>query len=377
MGVQTPPPEELREQPSAQGQGAAGPPRADGMAMSEAMYRELFEQASDGFMIVDKQGCCADVNQAVCALVGYTREELQSRPLSQLLMDGDAARWPTMLGELLRGGVLRAEWLLRHKGGAAVPVEVKAKQFDGGMLQLLLRDIRDRRTAELLRMQHAERLAAVGSLMAQLAHEIRNPLNAALLQLKVLMIRVHQYAPAAEREVTMPATAIQMELDRLTKLLKEFLELAGPAGVGLVPTKVGPILERVFELLSPDAAAGRVTMNLLLEPDLPSVMADPSRLEQAVTNLLQNAVDACVEVGGGRVQLRAHRGPTGLVVEVEDNGGGIRASPSRIFQPFYTTKRKGTGLGLSIVDSIVSQHHGDIHVDSQPGRTVFSMRLPT
>jgi signal transduction histidine kinase len=117
-------------------------------------------------------------------------------------------------------------------------------------------------------------------------------------------------------------------------------------------------------------------IELKLAADLPQISGDAEQLRHVVINLIRNAIEACTEQGGGKIIVRARSALRGLEFEVEDNGPGLRASPSLIFEPFFTTKSVGSGLGLSVVDSIITQHGGNIRVDSQSGRTVFTIWLP-
>jgi PAS domain S-box-containing protein len=221
--------------------------------------------------------------------------------------------------------------------------------------------------------QH-ERLAAVGTLAAGLAHEIRNPLNGAQLHVSYLKRSIER--SDANRDLLEAVTVIGDEIRRLAALATEFLEFARPSPLAKIELSVRSLFERSLQVATPQAVAQKI----VLRSDLPSqdlaLHGDPARLEQALVNLLQNAIEATADGRGSSVTLRARRQPRRVIVEVEDDGPGIAVPDSPIFDAFFTTKPAGTGLGLAITHRIVTDHAGTIDVESRPGRTVFRVGLP-
>jgi PAS domain S-box-containing protein len=343
---------------------------------SEQSYRELFEQSSDGILVADLQGKITNANLAICELLAQPKDALLGQTLSQLLPECERAAYAAAFEQTRSGQVHTAEWMLQHRDGSFIPVEISAKIWRHDRWEGQIRDIRERKAREQLQSQHADRLAAVGGLLSHLAHEVRNPLNAALLQLSLLRRRIQQQESAVIEKLNRPALAVQAELDRLTTLLADFFDFAGQRGLNRSPCQIASVIESAVSSHFSDLRAQGVVIELKVRADLPQISGDSEQLRHVVVNLIQNAIQACAEQGGGRIILRAHSAPKGLEFEVEDNGPGLRASPSQIFEPFFTTKSVGSGLGLSVVDSIITQHGGNIRVDSQPGRTVFTIWLP-
>ncbi len=222
------------------------------------------------------------------------------------------------------------------------------------------------------RAQQQERLAAVGTLAAGLAHEIRNPLNGAQLHVSFLE---RSLAKSADREAIEAVHVVGDEIQRLARLVTDFLEFARPRPLQRAPTSARALCTRAIQLVSASADAAKVE----LTADLPSrdlvFEADPQRLEQVVLNLVQNAIEALAP-HGGHVVVRARREPRHVWIEVEDDGPGLPADEPPVFDAFYSTKPNGTGLGLAIVHRIVTDHGGTIDVDSRPGRTRFRVRIP-
>jgi signal transduction histidine kinase len=222
------------------------------------------------------------------------------------------------------------------------------------------------------RTLRAERLAAVGTMAAGLAHEVRNPLNSASLQLALLERRLGRGEGA---ETTLPiAHIIKGEIERLDRLVRDFLAFAQPRPIERRPIDLAKLLSDVVTLIQPEAEAAGVTVLQDTEQPLPRVRGDAERLQQVFLNLTRNAREAMQE-GGGVVTLRARALPGAVEVDVEDNGPGF-GDELPVFDAFFTTKPQGTGLGLSLVHRIVSDHEGTIRVSSRPGCTCFTFSLP-
>jgi signal transduction histidine kinase len=244
-------------------------------------------------------------------------------------------------------------------------------------LEQALRQVRlHRDKRELaLRAQVTEKLAAVGTLTAGLSHEIRNPLNAAGLQLTVLERRVRKLEAAAQEPLLEPLLLVRDEIRRLDHILEDFLQFARPREFQPNAVDVGALLARVQSLLSGQAEQKGVVLEL--EPSrVGPVRGDEERLRQVLLNLALNALEATP--AGGRVRFSASALGTEVALYVDDSGPGIPAHvQARLFEPFFTTKASGSGLGLSIVHAIVTQHGGTIEVEDGPmGGARFTVRLP-
>jgi signal transduction histidine kinase len=235
--------------------------------------------------------------------------------------------------------------------------------------------------------QMAEKLAAVGTLTAGLSHEIRNPLNAALLQLTVLERRIQRLAGDLHGPLLEPLVLVKDEIRRLDHILEDFLQFARPREFIPRPVDMATVVSRVLDLLGGEAERRgiRLEREVTDEPGAARVAGEEERLRQVLVNLMLNAVEATP--AGGLVRVRCQpepaepgRGERGasVAVVIEDSGPGVPpAGKDRIFEPFYTTKASGSGLGLSIVHAIVSQHGGTISVESAPGGGArFLLRLP-
>jgi signal transduction histidine kinase len=225
------------------------------------------------------------------------------------------------------------------------------------------------------RAQVAEKLAAVGTLTAGLSHEIRNPLNAAVLQLSVLERRVRKLEAAQQGPLLEPLTLVRDEIRRLEHIVQDFLQFARPLQITMKATALGPLLQKVVAFIAADADRRHVTLEA--DPSGASMIAgDGDQLRQVFMNLLLNAFDAVSE--GGRVRLSCEARPEAIDVNVDDDGPGVSSEHAdRIFEPFFTTKSRGSGLGLPITHAIVSQHGGTLKVSKSPlGGARFTVTLP-
>ncbi|MCW8140857.1 MAG: HAMP domain-containing protein, partial [Planctomycetota bacterium] len=237
-------------------------------------------------------------------------------------------------------------------------------------------------------LRRADRLASVGKLSAGIAHELGTPLNVILVRAKAIA-----RAPDEPAQVTRQATIVAEQAERLIKIVRGLLDFSRRRPPHLGRVDVRDVVRGVLNLLEPQARAADVTLRPALPDALPSVRADAGQLEQVVTNLVMNAIQA--SPGGGDVTVTCAReraappasapgdAPTPLEVvrlDVVDQGVGIpRDDLPRIFEPFFTTKQpgEGTGLGLSVAWGIVREHGGWFEVDSREAEgSRLSVLLP-
>jgi signal transduction histidine kinase len=222
------------------------------------------------------------------------------------------------------------------------------------------------------RSAQAERLVAMQTLSMGLAHEARNPLNSAILQLELLERRLRRAATAPK--VIEPVEQVNHELARLRRLLDEFLAFAQPSALALDDHDVSSIVSDVVATQRPFATAHRAVVQIA---GLGSLRArlDAQKLRLISQNLVRNAVEAVA--AGGRVVVTVDADDEYVRLAVEDDGPGIPdAIQRRIYEPFFTTKDTGTGLGLSIVHGMVAAHGGNITFASTSQGTRFDVSLP-
>ena len=223
-----------------------------------------------------------------------------------------------------------------------------------------------------------EKRLLLSRLLARLAHEIRNPLSSLDIHVQLLEEDLTGAVPDLRDKSMGRLEIIRGELHRLENIVKQFLNLAGPSSLDVQPVELGRIVSHVCELLRPEAASRDIELVADVPPDLPTVLADPGQLMQALVNLVINAIQAVESKGRVTASAVADATKGILSIEVRDTGPGLPAErEGAIFEPFFTTKADGSGLGLWIVQQIVVAHGGVIHAESAPeGGAVFTLQLP-
>ena len=355
--------------------------RERALAQSEHVYDKAIELAPSIVVGVDAEGCIRVFNRAAERATSFGRDEVMGRGFADVLL---AEHVSTEIQSRLRAvidGTREADELeapLSTKAGHLRFVRWRLAHVptDGAeeIAALAVGDDVTDQAALAERTRRAEKLAAVGTLAAGLAHEIRNPLNGA--HLHVTFLERGMRKEGASQDCIEAVRVVGDEIRRLSALVSEFLDFARPKPLDRRPVPLRGLCEHAVALLAADAAAAHTEVTLDLPVSDIVVSADPSKLEQVLLNLLRNAIESMQPSGGGRVVLRVRRSPLVAVIEVEDEGPGVPTAGAPIFDAFYSTKSGGTGLGLPIVHRIVTDHGGTVAYDSRPGRTVFHFTIP-
>jgi two-component system, NtrC family, sensor histidine kinase HydH len=222
-------------------------------------------------------------------------------------------------------------------------------------------------------LRRSERLAALGQLTAGLAHELRNPLGTIKASAEMLTKDSTKCRPEVMSEMT---GYIVSEVDRVNGLIASFLDFARPLHIRPVSAELDAVIGDVVREQSDLARSRDVTLSVHMNEKSISFLFDPDLLKSAISNLVQNAIEASVP--GQTVEMRAENRDEAAMIFVSDHGEGIQPQHlENIFNPFFTTKPHGTGLGLAIVSKIIDEHRGRINVFSEPGAgTTFEVRLP-
>jgi signal transduction histidine kinase len=219
-------------------------------------------------------------------------------------------------------------------------------------------------------LNYSRKLAALSRLTAGIAHEIKNPLNATMIHLELLKMKVVETADAQEH-----VAVIASQVRRLDEVVQGLLKFTRPEDLRLEPVYLSQLVSDLMPVISAEAGT-HVDVRIEVPPNLPPAQADPRLLSQAFLNLALNACQAMPD--GGRLRIAARTKPNRwLEIEFEDTGIGIPAEDlPRIFDLYFTRRPQGSGIGLSLVFRTVQLHDGDIEVQSIPGRgTTFKLQL--
>jgi PAS domain S-box-containing protein len=353
------------------------------LVRTEHRYVNAVELARALFVGLDGKGTIRLFNREAERVTGFERDEVLGRLFAASLLQEDlverfgadierAARGESVLGDAVKMAI-------RTKSGKYRDVRwqfayAPSQAGDDVFLFAIGQDMTEELALQAKTKQH-EKLAAVGTLAAGLAHEIRNPLNGAQLHVSFLERAIRR--SGGDTDMLEAVKVVDEEIKRLAALVTEFLDFARPRPPTIKPTSARSLSERVLQLMAPKAREARVELALDFPSRDTTLSVDPSKMEQVLLNLLANAVEALApENRDGHVVLRVRRQPRSVFFEVEDDGPGLSNPRAPIFDPFFSTKAQGTGLGLAITHRIVTDHGGDIAVESRPGRTVFRATLP-
>ncbi len=352
------------------------------LVRTEHRYVNAVELAHVMIVGLDARSDIRLFNREAERVSGFSRDEVIGQPFAESLLQEDLVE---SRGDEVRraaaGQVQSADMLecaIRTKNGKYRDVRwhlayAPSAQNDEVVLFAIGQDMTEELALQEKTRQH-EKLAAVGTLAAGLAHEIRNPLNGA--QLHVSFLERALKKTTADAEMMGAVHVVGEEIKRLADLVSEFLDFARPRPPSLRDITARPLAERVMHLVSQKAEEARAALTLDFPSRDPKLRVDASKMEQVLLNLLTNAIEAVAPGGHGHVTLRVRRQPRSVCFEIEDDGPGLPSPDAPIFDPFFSTKPHGTGLGLAITHRIVTDHGGDITVESSPGRTAFRVSLP-
>ncbi len=345
------------------------------LELSEARYQGILETSEVLIVTWEPAGRVLQFNRRCEDLTGVSRLRARESTWAELF-GGDRERVAVREGELLAGaGTAAVETTVRDQAGCEYLIRwhhTILHEPDRSIVCAIGLDVSEEHQLSM-RTRRAERLASLGTMAAGLAHEVRNPLNAAHLQLTLVERQLAKPEPdiSTAREAAGLAAS---QIKRLAALVGEFLNFARPHALNKKRGDLRVTIDAIVSLVQPEAETTGV--RVLVDPGIDPIYAeyDDGKIKQVLLNLIRNAVEATTS--GGVVRVRAaSRGDT-VVLEIEDCGPGLSEVDAPVFEPFFTTKESGTGLGLPIVHRIVTDHGGVVDVRSQPGRTVFSVTLP-
>jgi len=360
---------------------------------SEERYRTLVETAKSAIIAIDEEGKITLFNPSAEELFGYTKEEIENRELNILIPERHRDFYKIGLGNHcgdeifgLLGKTIEIAGL--KKDGKEFPIEVSLSACKIGgrrILTAIIFDITERKNLQEQLIQSAK-LAAVGELIAGVAHEVNNPLAVVMGYSEMILGEEN-----IDEQIRKSIDVIYNEANRARKVIQNLLSFARKHSSEKLYTHINDILERTLSLKEYDLRKNNIEVIKDFDPDLPATMADPNQLQQVFLNLIINAEQAMVEKEGKRQITIASRVKNGqsriksegediIEISFRDTGPGIsEKNMKNIFDPFFTTKPvgKGTGLGLSVSYGIIKEHGGEIYAVSKEGEgAAFFIELP-
>jgi len=324
--------------------------------------KELFDRTlgavEDGVLLVNRKGIINGVNKMFCSLSGYDESMLIGKQYDSVLIN-DPFDFHKVQGE---GRKVADEKSLfgRELQYATYPLPDKSQKIIGTIT--ILHDISRIREFEKER-EEAERLVFLGNLVANFAHEIKNPLNG----LSIAVQRLIREFTNEDEEYKRITRSLKKEIDALNKIVNDFLVLARPRMREKASFRISAALGKVKESVEHQLREYSIALDLSIEDDA-QLIGNADDFQRALLNILLNAIDAVatVEDRPREISMLLKKSNQGAVLAIADNGVGMDADEKqRIFSQYFTTKKSGTGLGLYIAQKIIKDHGGMIKIESE------------
>lgn len=350
------------------------------------IYNEnLVNSLRSAILVTDTAGVLQSFNRVARTTLGFdtshTGMPLASHPVFEAITRRQSGTAAELEKALTDKQVLRFEGVpfSGPQGEVLLDVVVAPYLDEGGAVRGFLwvaDDVTDAIRAKR-QLLSAERLAVAGTLAAQVAHEIRNPLSAIALNAELLEDEFSAGLSGAQKtEAISLLQAIGTEIERLTQLTEGYLQLTRLPQPNRSEVDLNQVVGDLLAMLDEELRMHGIQTTVDLAAPAPRALADPGQLRQAILNIVRNSQEAMPQ--GGQLRIQTQDLEHASLVIIEDSGPGIEPELlHRIFEPFFTTKKQGTGLGLSLTKQIMDEHQGKIKVSSKPSQgTRISMSLP-
>jgi PAS domain S-box-containing protein len=352
----------------------------------ESLQEIALRYLNDGVFIFDKDRKIILFNPACERIVGFSMEEITRNESNCFDIfhchssDGEClAICPGLdLFEEKRTKIAR-EYLIKTKEGEQkrVITNYSIIKDDSGRVEFVvgvIRDITEEKmfNEELLR---SKTLATLGQYSNELAHEIKNPLNAINIQMSLLEREIVKHDLSTGKELAEVVKVVKEEISRLNKLAKDCLSFSKSGDLNRTEEDIGLIFEELLSLITPHADLNGVSICLKISKSFPQILVDRDKLKQALLNVILNAIE--VMTGGGDITITVSKEDNCLNIFIKDTGPGISEDQhGKIFDLFYSTKSGGTGVGLAVTKNIIHAHGGNIRLEKLDEGAEFIIELP-
>ena len=356
------------------------------LASDNDLLGMVLDSMARGVIVTNTDGDILLANRAATRLVPLRSHEYAQQRVWKAITDPEIA-------EFLRDTVKRRE-TVRDRDFTISTGATRTLSF--GVLPLVheghvagnliyAEDVTEKRATEA-RLRRAESLAALTTLTAGVAHEIKNPLGAISIHLQLIERRLgtepEDLSQVAWEAIREAVDVIEEEVARLNQIVVDYLFAVRPMDVDLAAGEVNDVLEELLRLLRPELKEAGIELREELGRNLPRVLYDQRYLREALLNILKNAIAAMVETPLAEhprvLSVSSSASADTVIIRIGDTGPGIpQEIQGKIFEPYFTTRDFGSGLGLTLVYKIVKEHMGEIELDSKPGAgSTFAISIP-
>lgn len=338
---------------------------------SEKKFRTFMESSSDLMFITDKEGEFTYANESMLQTIGYARREIIGKSMAKIIENGNMEDFKIIFQYLIDNEGKSNDLVWMTKEGKKVHGEMNTSGLydDEGEFQGISGVFRD--ITERIKVEESQRLAQLGKLSADVAHEVKNQMTAihGLTELSL-------FTDTSEEEKKENLQVILNQCDQVNSIVKRLLQFSKPSPNIYMEVNIHETLDTVINLVGKRFMKDKIEIIKQYAPSLPTVQVDEKQMQEVFLNLLQNASEA---IGNdGKIQMTTKQNSGWIEIHIKDSGCGIsEENIKKIFDPFFTTRETGTGLGLSVCYGICKAHGGDLKYSSRPGEgTTATVVLP-
>lgn len=347
------------------------------LARENEQLEVVLDSLTDGVMVADIRNNLIFYSKPVERLLPLFTLVPNQMPLWEIIAEREIA-------DFIRRSLINQETVVEHEFAIGNTSEPRILAFgisplvQKGRIQgsiVTITDVSEKRMREA-RLRRAESLASLTTLAAGVAHEIKNPLGSIGIHIQLIQRLLQRQACSVPDEVPTYLNIITEEVDRLNRIVVDFLFAVRPMDLHTEPGSINHVIHDLLQFMRYEMEEAGVTLVEDLDPRLPDLDLDERFLKQALLNIIKNAISAMPD--GGTLTVSSLRKDNQVILRLADTGVGMsREVQDKIFEPFFTTKDFGSGIGLTIVYKVVKEHGGDISISSIEGKgSTFSLSFP-
>jgi histidine kinase len=355
---------------------------------SEKKYNAVFNNIPRALFLLNRETLAIlDCNRSATSLYGYTKGEMIGKNFMEFFAENDREEHKSLIKGLQN--INRVKHLGKEERSFYVNINLTDSDYQVGpkVILAMVIDVTERIEAEQQVIQ-ANKMATLGEMATGVAHELNQPLSVIQMISNLFVRNLNRGALPDKETLSDVSSKLQSNVERASKIINHMREFGRKSALEVSSVHLNDVILKSLDFFSQQLRLRNIEVVLELEEKIPSIMADPNRLEQVFINLLTNARDAIEDKalqdpsspGAKRITIRTHSNRRYVFAEVCDSGIGVpKELTNKIFEPFFTTKTvgKGTGLGLSISYRIISEYGGTIHSVSKEGEgACFDIRFP-
>ncbi|MCK5095207.1 MAG: PAS domain-containing protein [Spirochaetes bacterium] len=348
------------------------------LSTEKELYKLVFDSMIEGVIVTNKDNKVILINRVMEDFISVSKNRVNFQELGSCNFEPEIEEF---LNDALANNqkILEEEVHLRRTDKtytlSILPL-LNEGETEGQVIILV--DITEKKMREF-QLRQAESLAALTTLSAGVAHEIKNPLTSIDIHIQLLNREIQKFKLnnlEVVKNIKNFLTIVKEEIDRLNSIVQDFLFAVRPMSLSLGKENINGILRDLIDFLKYELLEADIEVKLDLDDELPDVVVDSKYLKQALLNIIKNSAEAIKS--GGKISIKTEEEKDGdVVIHIMDDGEGIPESiMSKIFEPYFTTRKSGTGLGLVIVYKIIRELGGDLTVKSEEGEgTLFKIKL--